>query len=80
MLAAADPVGPENDKTLQRLAAGAGVVIAAWGVHGTHRGRGDQVRRMIPKLHFLKLTKDGHPAHPLYLKKDLIPVPFPGSG
>jgi len=72
----ADPVGPDNDATLQGLAAGAGIVVAAWGAHGTHRGRADQIKRMIPKLHCLKLTKDGHPAHPLYLKKDLTPAPL----
>lgn len=30
MLAQADPVGPENDATLARLAAQADVVVAAW--------------------------------------------------
>jgi hypothetical protein len=37
MNAAAEPIGPENDFHLQRLEHGAGVVVAAWGVHGTHR-------------------------------------------
>jgi hypothetical protein len=27
-------------------------------------------------VHCLALTKDGHPRHPLYLKKDLKPVPY----
>lgn len=39
-----------------------GVVVAAWGVHGTHRGRHNVVRAMLPALHYLRLTKDGHPA------------------
>lgn len=26
--------------------------------------------------HYLKLTKDGNPCHPLYLKKDLTPIKF----
>lgn len=26
---------------------------------------------MLPKLHYLRLTKDGHPGHPLYLPADL---------
>ena len=29
-----DPVGPENDHWLNRLADEAGIVIAAWGIHG----------------------------------------------
>ncbi len=74
MKAVADPVGPENDQYLQRIAAGAGVIVAAWGVHGTHQGRDSAVRRLLPALHCLKLTKDGHPGHPLYLPKTLRPV------
>lgn len=76
MLAATDPVGAENDATLLDLAERASVVVAAWGTHGTHLGRAQTVRNMLPSLHYLKLTKDGHPGHPLYLKKELTPVPW----
>lgn len=76
MKAVADPVGPENDYHLQRLASGAGVVVAAWGVHGTHRQRDTAVRSMMPKLHCLRKTGDGHPGHPLYLPKILTPIPL----
>jgi hypothetical protein len=69
-----DPVGPGNDDALNRLASGAGVVVAAWGVHGTHHGRHSAVRAMLPTLHFLRLTKDGHPGHPLYLQASLRPT------
>lgn len=72
-----DPVGPDNNVTLIRLAAHAGIVVAAWGVHGAYMGRGDTVRRfLLHDLHVLKLTKGGHPCHPLYLKADLKPVPW----
>ncbi len=74
MKAAADPVGPQNDATLQRLYATVGVLIAAWGNDGDHLGRAKRVMEMLPKLHFLKLNKDGSPAHPLYLRGDLTPV------
>lgn len=82
MIAADDPVGPENDQTLRDLAESAGVVVAAWGVHGTHGGRHNAVRAMLPRLHYLRLTKDGHPGHPLYLPKSLVPVPWapPNAG
>lgn len=76
MLAQVDPVGAENDWYLRTLAETAGVVVAAWGVHGTHRGRADDVRAMLPRLHYLRLTKGGHPGHPLYLPKTLRPVPW----
>ena len=76
MKAANDPVGPENDAHLKALAEGAGVIVAAWGVHGTYGGRHNAVRAMLPELHCLALTKDGHPGHPLYLRKTLTPVPM----
>ncbi len=73
LLQVADPVGPENDATLISLARDAAVVVAAWGVHGRHRGRDQAVRRMLPDLHVLRLTKAGHPGHPLYLPGGLMP-------
>lgn len=79
MKSATDPVGPENDAYLKTLAEGAGVIVAAWGVHGTHGGRHNAVRAMLPGLHCLALTKDGHPGHPLYLRKTLTPIPMGSS-
>lgn len=72
MRAAADPVGPDNDKWLKRLCGF--TAVAAWGTHGTYRNRENEVRALLPNLHCLKLTKDGHPAHPLYLPKTLKPI------
>lgn len=77
MKATAEPVGPENDAHLARLASAAGLVVAAWGTHGAHLGRGEAVRKLIKNLHCLKLTADGSPSHPLYLPKTLTPAPFP---
>ncbi len=73
MKKAADPVGWENDGALKMLARDAGVVVAAWGAHGTFKGRDQSVRLGVPNLHYLRLTKDGHPGHPLYLPADLKP-------
>jgi hypothetical protein len=50
--------------------------VAAWGAHGTFQGRDQSVRLLVPKLHYLRLTKDGHPGHPLYLPADLKPQPW----
>jgi hypothetical protein len=69
----AEPVGAENDRTLATLARGAGLVVAAWGTHGTHLDRGQWVRQLVPGLHHLRLTQGGHPAHPLYLPAALKP-------
>ena len=76
MLAADDPIGAENDRHLLEYAKGAGVVVAAWGNHGTHGGRHIKVRQMIPALHCLKITKTGMPSHPLYLPQELKPILF----
>ena len=77
MLAATDPVGPENDNYLRMLAKRAGVVVAAWGANGAHRGRAAEVVALLDReLHCLALTRGGHPGHPLYLLKTRTPVPF----
>lgn len=72
----ADPVGPENDRWLREIAGSAGVVVAAWGCHGTHLSRDRKVLAFLPQVSILALTKDGHPKHPLYLPGDLRPQPL----
>lgn len=81
MKAHREPIGPENDEMLKDLALNAGVVVAGWGNHGKHLFRGIRVKReMIYNgidLKCLKISKDGSPSHPLYLRADLQPIPFP---
>lgn len=71
MKAAADPVGPDNDRHIRRWAEQAGGVVAAWGTHGVHRGRDREVRALLGRVgvsvSHLGLTNGGHPKHPLYL-------------
>lgn len=77
---ATDPVGPENDDHLMRAARNAGVVVAAWGVHGVLAGRNLEVLRMLAglglSLSCLGLTKTGHPRHTLYLSHRTPLIPF----
>lgn len=73
MKAARDPIGSENDATIRRLAQEAGLIVAAWGAHGTHMGRAAAVLEMLPRAHCLHRTKDGAPGHPLYLPGDAVP-------
>lgn len=61
---------------LIELASDAGVIIAAWGNRGGHLNRSMQVVELLPNLHCLKMNKSGGPAHPLYLKADLQPMPM----
>jgi len=61
-----DPVGPENDLWLIKLFKDAGIVVAAWGNHGSYMGRSHIVLSLFPSFYCLKLNKSGEPAHPLY--------------
>lgn len=75
----ADPVGPENDSAILG-AAERGKIVCAWGNHGRLRGRDKAVLKLLRAagaLAFaLKISKDGHPSHPLYLSYDLRPEPY----
>ena len=78
--AAADPVGADNDAAILRGADWAGRIIAAWGSHGAHLGRGERVEAMLrakgmPLFH-LGLTRAGHPRHPLYVSYRQQPAPW----
>jgi hypothetical protein len=76
LMAADHPVGPDNDAWLLEAARNAAIVVAAWGVHGTWRGRDQAVRGMLPQLACLGLTRLGQPRHPLYLGRECRPVPW----
>ncbi|MBS1301896.1 DUF1643 domain-containing protein [Loktanella sp. SALINAS62] len=75
------PIGPTNDRALLNACAGAGRVVAGWGVHGAHQDRATQVRALLRdsaiSLHTLGLTKHGHPRHPLYVAYATQPEPWP---
>lgn len=76
MKKAADPIGPLNDYHVVRTAEKADLVIACWGTHGTFMNRGEKVKNTIDCLMCLQKTKDGHPNHPLYLPKNIDPIPL----
>ena len=44
--AAADPIGPDNDRHLRALFARHGTILAAWGMHGAHRGRAGEITEL----------------------------------
>lgn len=80
MRAAQNPVGPDNDSVLLQGAEWADRIIAAWGTHGAHMGRGAKVAQMLAQtgvdLAHLGLSKAGHPKHPLYLPYAQQPEPW----
>lgn len=77
MKACEDPVGEGNDEAIVAAARRADEIVAAWGAHGAHLGRGEQVRRLLDDVgapvHYLRLTKKGHPGHPLYVRGTSAP-------
>lgn len=80
MKAQDDPVGPGNDAAILDAASRSDLVVAAWGAHGTHRGRAAHVVQLLQGATLVRLgapTKDGHPRHPLYLKGTTALVPHP---
>lgn len=71
------PVGALNDRALNRAFGRADAVVAAWGNHGAWLGRSRAVWSRLPEDALaLGLTGQGEPAHPLYLRSDLAPVPL----
>ena len=78
---APDPLGPDNDAWLSRLADSAGTIICAWGAHGAYRNRDLHVRRRLDNVGERLLwcwgtTKDGQPRHPLYLPYTTPLIPY----
>jgi hypothetical protein len=79
----ADPIGPENDRTLLESATlwirgGTDRILCAWGTHGAHLDRGPAVeallRGTVQELFSLGLSQAGHPKHPLYIGYDQQPM------
>jgi hypothetical protein len=70
------PVGVENDWRIADAARGR-QVVAAWGAHarkGIAKGRAAIVLKMLHEVaesvHYLDITRDGLPRHPLYVRND----------
>ncbi|MBB3167330.1 DUF1643 domain-containing protein [Simiduia aestuariiviva] len=76
MKQAEDPVGPQNNRWLRKLAQQSALVVAAWGNDGDYRQRATQVCQRIANLHCLKINGSGAPGHPLYQRANCQPLPY----
>jgi len=83
MLAHSDPIGPENDHYIDDACRDAGMIVAAWGNHGTALQRGPRIMLMAMEkgytLHALRVSKTGQPYHPLYVPYDVQPRRWAGG-
>lgn len=79
---AADPCGVRNQGRIERAAQNAGVIVCAWGNHGSHLGQDETVLGYLEgwgaPLKALGFTKDRHPRHPLYVRGDAELIEFNG--
>ena len=64
-----NPEGVDNKKFIKKMITKASVVICAW---GNGYGPPPDYLKRLTELNYLKINKDGSPAHPLYLKKSLM--------
>lgn len=69
---APDPVGPNNDNTIEGAIGRCDIAICAWGAHPMAGSRARSVRALLrqhrPAVFCLGKTKSGAPKHPLYVK------------
>jgi hypothetical protein len=83
MRAAKDPVGPGNDAAIVKAARESGIVVCAWGNHGSFLERSSQARALLNKSgikpYALRINANGEPAHPLYLPAKLLPISWAAS-
>lgn len=94
MMAASDPVGPDNMEHVKSAADFAvrgycypkdcnGPVVCAWGAHGAYMDQANTVLGWLEaeliKPVCLGITKSGQPKHPLYLASDTPLTPYPSD-
>lgn len=79
-----DPVGADNDASIQRGVATADRIVVAWGNHGvtinptTGTPRHHEIAGLLShsSSHCLGVTGQGQPRHPLYLPSCTVPLVF----
>jgi hypothetical protein len=84
LLATEDPVGPENDATIADWARRADRLVVAWGLPPAQlRWRAAQLEVLLAGIGTrplaLRTTACGQPGHPLYVRGDTAPVPWPAA-
>ncbi len=75
-----DIIGPCNDDWIRRTVRASDRIVCAWGTKSPLDRRAPFVRNTLlhghPEVRALRITVDGHPGHPLYLRDDAQCVPY----
>ncbi len=78
MFAAADPVGPDNDRVILEVTTGR-TVIVAWGHHAKSTRVAGVLGLLPSRVFALGVTRGGHPRDPLYVRGDAPLVSWPAA-
>lgn len=74
MLAARDPVGPDNDEHIRMAVRATTNIVCAWGPNASRTPRPRHVIALLKEMGIapkcLHITQDGSPGHPLMLSYD----------
>ena len=79
LLKVTHPIGAENDHFLLQAIARSSCIVVAWGTKGAFLDRDKQVLQFLAqcqRIYCLGITRDGHPRHPLYTRRDIELIPF----
>ncbi len=73
-----DELMPEdNAEYLEQMIAKCSIIVLAYGNVKYIFGFMAMINKIKSRAHYLKLNASGHPAHPLYLRGNLKPIPYP---
>lgn len=81
MFAHSAPIGPENDAVLAQIVRDSRKLVACWGVCWKNAAQraavSDRVSALLAcvraerrRIYAMETTREGHPRHPLYLRRD----------
>lgn len=82
LLKCENPIGENNEEYLKTMAEHCCIIVCAWGnspiVNKIKKRFPDYLplKKIVGELHYLELSNDGTPKHPLYLPKTLTPVRY----
>jgi hypothetical protein len=78
-----DPIGPLNDEVIRMAASVSPMILCCWSNDGGYLDRGAIVERLLSgpehryRTYALGVTASGAPRHPLYVRADAEPAPYP---